>query len=245
MENPWDQIAEHRHYQLVSGEDHTFNELLLPQLNEILRDLDNIIDYKVIDIGCGTGFLTEILSHQVKRIVGIDPSQKSISIAKDYVKDIQNAWVECVSIEDFAQHHREEFDLAIAHMTLQAIEDLDKAISGISNTLKTNGWFIFSIPHPCFWHNIKSKVGDDNFHYHIPSIHENTFRFSEDLQFEVPYFHRSLDSYCSTLRSYDLSIIDIYEPFPDETLMKKYLRPWFAPGFMFVLSKKIQIGGSR
>ena len=40
MEIGWYLIAEHRRNQLVSGEDLTFNELLLPQLNEMLPSLE-------------------------------------------------------------------------------------------------------------------------------------------------------------------------------------------------------------
>ncbi len=238
MGNAWDQIAPHRHLQLKEGRDMTFDNLLLPKLKDILNGLDNIDDFEVLDIGCGTGFLTEILSHHVKKIVGIDPSQKSISIARDYVDCIQNIQVECVSIEEFARKHSEKFDLAIAHMTLQAIEDIDKAISGISIILRENGWFLFSILHPCFWSSIKSDIGDNKFQYHIPSYHENIFRFSDDLKFFVPYFHRSLEIYSSALRYSGFSILNIFEPFPTDDLIKKYPRPWFYPGFLLVLCKK-------
>jgi 2-polyprenyl-3-methyl-5-hydroxy-6-metoxy-1,4-benzoquinol methylase len=244
MENAWDQIAQHRHHQLLSGEDHTFNEILLPQIIEILDSLGNLSNFKVLDIGCGTGVMTEILSHQVNEIIGIDPSQKSISIANSYIEGCINTRLECVSIEDFAEDHKEEFDLAIAHMTLHAIEDIGKAISGVSTILKMNGWFLFSILHPCFWHIIKSNMIDNNFKYHIPSPQKNTFQFTDGFQADVPWFHRPLSVYCSTLRFNGLSIVDMSEPFPNEILMEKYSRPWFLPGFLFILCKKTQIGGS-
>jgi 2-polyprenyl-3-methyl-5-hydroxy-6-metoxy-1,4-benzoquinol methylase len=55
-----------------------------------LRGIENISDFVVLDIGCGTGFLTEILSYHVKKIIGVDPSKVSISIAKNYAGKIQN-----------------------------------------------------------------------------------------------------------------------------------------------------------
>ena len=239
MTNPWDQIAKQRHDQLEAGDDDTFNELLLPQLNKILQGINNLSAFKVLDVGCGTGFLTEILSHEVNKIIGIDSSQESISKAREYTKGIKKAKVECISVEKFAEKNLGKFDLAIAHMTLQAIEHLEDAISNVSIVLKTNGWFIFSIPHPCFWSAIKNTIGNDDFQYHIPSTHTNIFRFGDNLQFEVPYFHRSLEVYSSTLRRNGLSIMDIFEPFPNEALMNKYRRPWFSPGFIFILSRKM------
>ena len=243
--NPWDQLAPHRHKQLKEGRDITFANVLLPKLKDILCRIDNIERFRVLDIGCGTGFLTEILSHDVKEIMGIDPSQKSISIAKDYVDGNKKIELQCVSIEEFALKHSDEFDLALAHMTLQAIKDMDKAIADVSVVLRANGWFLFSIPHPCFWSLIKSDVGDENFHYHKSSSHENIFRFSEDLRISVPYFHRSLESYSSALSSNGFSILFFSEPFPPDDLMTKYHRPWFYPGFLFVLCRKCESTGKN
>ena len=245
MSNSWDQLALHRHAYLKEGKDKTFKDLLLPKIKEILREASDINNLEVLDVGCGTGFLTEIISHQVKKVVGIDSSQQSIDVAKKHVSDNENIQVECVSIEDFAPKHSNEFNFAIAHMTLQTIENLDEAILGISTVLKSHGKFLFSIPHPCFWASIKSEIGNNNYKYHIQSAHENTFYFSEDLQISVPYFHRSLEAYSLALKRNGFSIMQIYEPFPTDELMKKYDRPWFSPGFLFMLCRKDELEGKH
>ena len=50
-------------------------------------------DIKVVDLGCGTGFFTDILASKYKEVIGVDFSKNMLSFAKEKsTHDIE--WVE-------------------------------------------------------------------------------------------------------------------------------------------------------
>jgi 2-polyprenyl-3-methyl-5-hydroxy-6-metoxy-1,4-benzoquinol methylase len=85
---------------------------------------ENIQTPRVLDCGCGRGFLTATLSRLGMDITGIDPSLKSIQIAKKEHKNIPfwNA-----SAESFPQimeeNNLELYDHAIINMVLHSVDD--------------------------------------------------------------------------------------------------------------------------
>lgn len=239
LDSPWDQLAPHRHNQLEGGEDPTFTEVFLPRIFEILGRINGLEGFDVLDVGCGTGHLTRILSEHVGSIVGIDPSSASISIAVETARTGPDLEFQCVSIEDYAKEHSGRFDLVIAHMTLHAVEDLDEVLQGMSGVLRQDGWALYSIPHPCFWSLIKAEIGEDDFQYHLESSHVNSFRFADDRIITVPYYHRSLQTYSYDLRSNGFCLVQVDEPLPSPDTMKLYERPWIYPGFLFLLCRKL------
>src|SRR6266478_467554 len=60
----WDQLAEERHRQIASGEDLSFEHVLVPTTLRLLEDANNAL---VLDIGSGTGDFTARLARIATR----------------------------------------------------------------------------------------------------------------------------------------------------------------------------------
>src|SRR5438105_13954737 len=74
----WDAVAQQRFDQISRGIDLTYDHVLVPAV----RQLAELGDWsRVVDVGCGTGTLTEHLAERAGSIVGIDVSRESIRIA--------------------------------------------------------------------------------------------------------------------------------------------------------------------
>src|SRR5262245_21284435 len=112
MSNPWDNNATERHQQLLDGRDFSFNSVLLPTFKRLLYATPKAKSRLVLDIGCGSGILTHFLSKRVNRIIGIDPSRKSIELANLHKKGAKNLDFFCSSRENF--HHARKFDIIIS-----------------------------------------------------------------------------------------------------------------------------------
>jgi 2-polyprenyl-3-methyl-5-hydroxy-6-metoxy-1,4-benzoquinol methylase len=105
----WDAIATLRDDQISSGKDHSANFVLAPAILQMLPSASSLVD-----IGCGTGWLTAVAQRDAKVTVGVDPSHDSISLARirhpgrevDYVSE---------SIEVYS-HTSRKFDLGISNM---------------------------------------------------------------------------------------------------------------------------------
>jgi trans-aconitate methyltransferase len=120
-------------------------------------------DEQVLDVGCGTGTLTEKISESGAIVTGIDTSLEMISKAKQayplikfFVKDAT----------DFS--FNEKFDAAFSNATFHWIQNHSKAIKCIYDSLKPGGRFVYEMGAK---HNIekihnavKSVFTDEGFH---------------------------------------------------------------------------------
>ena len=96
IKSQWNNIAEDRYNDLISGRDSSFNTILLPAIFNVLTkcDLNN-----VLDLGCGVGVLTKEIAKIANNVTGIDISDQSINIAKKNLS-YSNIQFENVSIEN-------------------------------------------------------------------------------------------------------------------------------------------------
>ena len=106
--------------------------------------MDNLVikaDDKIIDIGCGGGYLLELLAKSIGtkgRIYGLDPSEEQISQARLRCEEIENITLlhssaDQIDLEDNA------CDVVTSTQTLEYIADVDAALSESTRVLKVNG----------------------------------------------------------------------------------------------------------
>ncbi len=96
---------------------------------------------KILDMGCGAGFLTNELVKQNHEVTGIDISEQSLEIAKknDSTKKVKyiHANVYDVPLENCF------FDVVCAMDLLEHVEDPQKVLREAHRLLKPNGMFFF------------------------------------------------------------------------------------------------------
>lgn len=228
----WDNNAVYRHNQILRGVDITFNEILTPYFVEFLKRHKSYPALKVLDVGCGSGILTNIISDQVKRITAIDHSCVSVQVAKEYSKK-ENINFQCEAIENFSLENN--YDVVIANMTFHSVENIEKAIKNIYISLKSNGLLIFSIPHPRYYperERLRDTFGSTGYEYSKLSFHRIPFTISLEaapLPSLIPYFHRPVAYYENLLSKTGFWITELETPMPDENLMRKYKKAWATP----------------
>lgn len=67
-----------------------FNELVMRD-SFLMEKLGNTKEKTVLEIGCGIGRTTEFLSHNFKKVYGVDISEKMIEVGKERLKNLTNA----------------------------------------------------------------------------------------------------------------------------------------------------------
>jgi hypothetical protein len=147
-----------------------------------------------------------------------------------------------VAIEDFAPDSLPSYDLIIAHMVLNNVQYLDKALTKIHSLLRESGLFVFSIPHPCFFAERK-RIMFNNYTYLEPSFHEIQFTISKDpvpLPRKTPYYHRPLSFYDDALRQAGFVHNQMVEPKPDDETLALYPNPatWDYPHSLIMVCRK-------
>ena len=103
----------------------------------------------ILDLGCGTGLISNEIAGCVKLIHAIDISSKMIEIAKNKATDrkIQNIDYTHSTIFD-EKYKSGSFDVILAFYILHLVQDTQKTIQRINDLLKPGGLVISVIP--CF-----------------------------------------------------------------------------------------------
>jgi SAM-dependent methyltransferase len=192
----------------------------------------------VLDAGCGTGVLTGALGSHGRIVVGIDPSAKSIAVAKDHFGDVANFQVS--TLEEYAQLNQSSVELVIANMVLMDVINLSAFVHAIGKVLRQRGALVFSITHPWFWPSYYGYAEEDWFHYEKELIIESPFRISaqEDCTLQSTHVHRPLGMYLQAFSKVGLTLQELREPMPSPEVEAKYPKPWKVPRYLIGLCRR-------
>ncbi len=113
--------------------------------HSILSLLPKDTNIKILDAGCGNGWLSEILKQNYSHINACDASIFLINFAKSHFSKIN---FQVTDLEHSLPYPNEEFNVVILNMVLPDVEKLPEVFKNISGVLKPNGNLITTIPNP-------------------------------------------------------------------------------------------------
>ena len=237
LNEQWDRLAEARYLQIISGEDVSYNDILVPTILDMLGDVRCL---SVLDVGCGVGALTHRISLEATSVVGIDSSKKCIELARQKVDDQKNVSFYNMSIEKFSQIGNKRFDVAIGNMLLMDVISLNDVMRAISRCLDKKGRLMMTLCHPWFWPQYAGYARERWFNYNKEIAIEADFRISRSTTYigTSIHFHRPLETYVREFWKAGFSIVDVREPFPNGELMRKYPKAWRFPRFLAILAER-------
>ncbi|MEE3877137.1 class I SAM-dependent DNA methyltransferase [Vibrio natriegens] len=137
MAQDWDGLAK-------SWESNPATTQFAQSVFEQLQQLTQLDGIKVLDFGCGTGQLSQLLSPLVKDIVALDASEEMIEeLDKKELANVEPV-VDTLSRGLVAQHpaFRGQFDLVVASSVLSFLDDADSALSIAHSLLNHGGHFV-------------------------------------------------------------------------------------------------------
>jgi ubiquinone/menaquinone biosynthesis C-methylase UbiE len=179
--------------------------------------MGDITGHHICDLACGQGRVSRYLADRGAHVVGIDLSTKLLKIARRHevelprgikylLADAQNLDVEEVGT----------FNGVICFMALMDIPELAPIINSVARILRPDGWFVFSILHPCFHTSQSGELA-------LPEGVVRTIRsyfvegyWRSDTRSGPPgkvgVYHRSLSTYINTLADEGLTVERMSEP---------------------------------
>ncbi len=116
----------------------------MKKIDYLLAEADIRSGHHVMEPGCGTGRLTEILADRVGSeglVMALDISPRMIEACRRRLASRRNVKVQCAAVEDFA-FPKEAFDIVICHNVFPHFDDKAIALSILSATLKPTGKFM-------------------------------------------------------------------------------------------------------
>lgn len=124
---------------------------LLPYTN-MLKEVASMLDFNssmdILDVGCGTGNLCEIIAEQSKdnNIVGIDASSEMLKIAREKLNEYSNVKLYQMDLDYILALENESFDSVTMINSLYAVKDCNFTIEQVSRVLRKGGKLIIVNP---------------------------------------------------------------------------------------------------
>jgi ubiquinone/menaquinone biosynthesis C-methylase UbiE len=122
-----------------------------PPMAALLQLIGDITGLRLLDLACGHGRLSRELARRGGHIVGVDISAALLNLARanETEKPLNITYIQAdVSLPETLE--QEIFDGVVCSFGLADIDDLDGAIATVARVLHPDGFFAFSILHPCF-----------------------------------------------------------------------------------------------
>lgn len=138
----------------------------------IFSFLKNKPTLKILEIGCGLGYLTYALKKSGNDVTGIDISQEAINFAKDNFGDF---FLNCNIIENQLLEPN-SFDLIIGTELIEHIPNIRDFIEKCKFLLKDGGSMIFTTPNKDFFKDQEVYWLTDNPPVHTVWLSKNSFR---------------------------------------------------------------------
>ena len=231
IEKEWDEIARYRRKQISSGNDLSFRHVLKPSILELLRGCKLT---RVLDLGCGTGELTNELGAVSSSVVRVDLSSHSVEIARDTCSESADISFRVGTVEELAsQWNGPRFTAAVANMTLMTCLDVDTFLEATAELIAQGGSLVATITHPWFWPQYRGYANAEWFSYEKEIVIEAPFRISSEVIDNVTtHVHRPLESYVTSLSKVSLLIDRVFEPYPSEEIQALYPQRWKFPRFL-------------
>lgn len=158
----------------------------------LLRMLGDVRGLRVLDAGCGQGYLSRMLAARGARVTGVEPTDAMFTYnqGKEQARKqgIHYIQADLSQLPDLGS----TYDAVVCSMVLQAIPDWKPAMHACVQALRPGGLFLFSVNHPAFEQLLSTwrEQGEYRLNryleeYEIPLTHAN--------------FHRPLSAYLNEL----------------------------------------------
>ncbi len=103
---------------------------------------------RVLDVGCGTGCLAVLLTERGYEVIGVDPAEASLEVAKTKDPDGKVTWIH----GDAASVGAVNADLAVMTANVAQVflthDEWNRTLEGIHSALRPGGHLVFEIRRP-------------------------------------------------------------------------------------------------
>ena len=218
----WDQLAQERHHQILSGEDISYEHVLVPTMFHLLEGADMTC---VIDVGSGTGNFANRIAKIATNVIAIEPSAASIALAKAFCRDTGNVQFIQSPVEEVGTTVDTQATVAVSLMTLMTAPNLKAFARAVSSLLLPGARFSATFSHPCFWPVYWGYDSAEWFDYSKEIFIEGPFVISRRrTNIITTHIHRPLEQYLRTFAEFGFSLDAFVEPIPSPAIQHVILK---------------------
>jgi SAM-dependent methyltransferase len=182
---------------------------------------------KTLDLGCGEGRLSRDLTKLGHNVVGVDISPTMLAAAREADAQIDVLLADAAELP-FADA---EFDRVIAHLSLQDVDDLGRAVGEVGRVLEPGGHFCAAIVHPLnSAGEFKGDAAESPFVITGSYLDESFYVdhvVRDGLEMTFVSAHRPLQAYAEAVHGAGMLIERLREPaVPEHAISRPLSRRW-------------------
>jgi SAM-dependent methyltransferase len=219
----WDLIAD-RYQEITGGDESSFYRRFAPFL---WRQLGRLDGRRVLELGCGSGWLTAKLAAAGAQVIGLDGSSAMVRAARRGNRDLpgQMASFQVWDLGKGLPDGLGQFDAVVSHMVLMDLPLIGRLVRDVATALTPQGTFIFSILHPSFFgHSTSYDPHSATWYRRITGYLEPEQRWITSFGGHH-HFHRPLSWYVNQLAQQGLMVSALHEP-PSLPAVAKPANEW-------------------
>lgn len=187
--------------------------------------LPNLQDKRVLDLGCGYGWHCRYAREAgASSVVGVDLSEKMLARAREMDEDSAIVYHRAAIEEiDFPA---QSFDVVLSSLAFHYVERFDLVAQKVHDLLVPGGAFVFSAEHPIF----TAREGQDwyygekgeRLHWPVDNYQQEGIRHSNWLADDVIKYHRTIESYVSSVLNAGFHLNRLAEPAPSPAALAEH-----------------------
>jgi ubiquinone/menaquinone biosynthesis C-methylase UbiE len=234
----WDEHAQWWIDGFTNGADPEYVEQIIPLAVEELAGRTH-----VLDLGCGDGQIARALASQGSEVLGVDPTQLHIDIARERGGGPRYLLGGATEIPA----NDNTFDAVVACLVFEHIDQMDEAMTEVARVLKPQGQFSFFLNHPLLQTPGSGWIDD-----HIIDPPEQYWRIGpylvetesiEEVEKDIyiRFIHRPLSRYVNALIANGMSLERMVEPSPPAGFLARapeYALAHTVPRLLYLRSVK-------
>jgi ubiquinone/menaquinone biosynthesis C-methylase UbiE len=188
-----------------------------PYFRAVEALIADVAGQRICDLACGQGRVARYLAAQGASVVGIDLSAKLLAIARRH-EEAAPQGIEYIhaDVQRLDGVTLTPFDGVVCSMALMDIPDLAATLRSVASLLRPDGWFAFSILHPCFHTSESGEIETPNGVARTVSRYFDEGHWRSDTRpgppGKVGAYHRTLSTYVNTLSDAGLQLERLTEP---------------------------------
>lgn len=234
----WEANADWWQAGFTEGADPEYEEQILPLAASHLAGAT-----RVLDVGTGEGQIARLALHRThaSTAVGVDPTWAQIHTAHERARGpvYAQAGAAALPFPDTS------FDVVVACLVFEHIDDVDQAIAEVARVLSPGGRFLFFLNHPLLqtpnsgW--IDDRILDEQYWRIGPYLVEDKTIEEVEKDVFIPFIHRPLSRYLNALADNGLTLRRMEEPAPPPGFLARaheYQQAASIPRLLFLRLEK-------
>jgi len=159
--------SEGRRYEYRHARGNPSHSYLLPVLQQVMNDVSRLHpnERRAIDVGCGNGFVSHFMACGGFQVVGVDPSDHGIEIARKHFPEVE--FYQGTAYEDL-QSVVGQFDLTVSLEVVEHLYSPKTFVETIFSLTKPGGVCVVSTPYHGYLKNLVLALAGRFDHHHQP-----------------------------------------------------------------------------